>query len=183
MEPFLRVERPPSMEKSGPGLADDNDNHYHIFMEQTRTETAALRDYLSSRGLRMTAPRSAVLEAFLGMERHVGAEELLEAARRLDPGIGQATVFRTIKLLAEAGLAREAVSADGARRYEHAFRHSHHDHLVCRSCGAVVEFVDPAIERAQEAVYQRYGYESAGHRMELIGVCPACAKAAKGKKA
>jgi Fur family transcriptional regulator, ferric uptake regulator len=143
-------------------------------------ERAALEGYLRDRGLKMTDTRETVLEAFLKMERHVTAEELLEAARRADPSIGQATVFRTINLLAEAGLAREACSDDGTRRFEHAYRHEHHDHLLCVSCGKVVEFRDAAIERAQEAVYRANGFEPVGHRMELKGVCRRCSGTKKG---
>ncbi len=145
-------------------------------------EREALEEYLRDRGLKMTGARETVLDAFLGLERHVSAEELLEEARRIDPSIGQATVFRTIKLLAEAGLAREACPDEGARRYEHAFGHEHHDHLVCERCGAIVEFRDEAIERAQGAIYRRHGFAPSGHRLELRGLCPSCARGAgKGR--
>ncbi|MBN1520203.1 MAG: transcriptional repressor [Spirochaetales bacterium] len=141
-----------------------------------REERAVLERYLKERGLKMTAARETVLEAFLGLETHVTVDDILEAARALDPGIGQATVFRTMKLFADAGLAREACRDDGGRQYEHAWRHAHHDHLTCVDCGKVVEFVDPAIEKAQEAVYRRYGFTSSGHRLELFGRCPDCSK-------
>ncbi|MBU0927374.1 MAG: transcriptional repressor [Spirochaetes bacterium] len=144
-------------------------------------ERAILERYLRGRGFKMTKARETVLSAFLGLESHVSADAVYEAARAIDPGIGQATVFRTIKLLADAGLAREACRDDGARRYEHAYNHAHHDHLTCVACGAVVEFVDSEIERAQDSVYKRFGFESSGHRLELFGVCPDCAKAAPGR--
>jgi Fur family transcriptional regulator, ferric uptake regulator len=144
-----------------------------------RKERALLEGYLREHGQKMTSRRETVLEAFLKLERHVTAEELLEAARRLDPGIGQATVFRTIKLLAEAGLAREACSDEGTRRFEHAYGHEHHDHLVCVECGAIREFKDDGIERGQEAVYAKTGYLPSGHRLELLGVCPVCARKAE----
>jgi len=137
-------------------------------------ERAILEGYLKSRGLKMTKARDTVLAAFLGLESHVSADAVYEAARLIDPGIGQATVFRTIKLLSDSGLAREACRDDGARRYEHAYNHAHHDHLTCVQCGTVVEFIDPEIERAQESVYSRYGFMSSGHRLELYGLCPRC---------
>lgn len=139
-------------------------------------ERAALERYLLARGLKMTRARRTVLEAFLGLESHVSAEAVFEAARLIDPGIGQATVFRTIKLLSDAGLAREASRDDAARLYEHAFNHAHHDHLTCVRCGAVVEFIDADIERAQDGVYRRFGFVSSGHRLELYGLCPDCQK-------
>jgi len=148
-----------------------------------QNERSVLESYLSERGLKMTGPRETVLEVFLGIERHVTAEDLFEAVRKIDPHIGQATVFRTIRLLADAGLAREACRDEGPRRYEHALGHEHHDHLVCVSCGTIVEFSDEHIEKAQAAIYEKYSFEAVGHRFELFGRCPACAggKAAKVK--
>ena len=137
-------------------------------------EKMAFEAYLRKRGQKMTGPRVTVLDAFLRLESHVTAEELLSAARRIDPTIGQATVFRTIKLIAEAGLARGACPDEGARRFEHAYRHTHHDHLICVGCGAVVEFQDEAIEKAQKSIYRAYGYKPSGHRLELQGYCSSC---------
>ncbi len=139
-------------------------------------ERKVLEAYLRQRGQKMTGPRETVLDAFLRLESHVTAEELLSATRRIDPTIGQATVFRTIKLFADAGLARGACPDEGTRHFEHAYRHAHHDHLICVGCGAVVEFHDEAIEKAQEAIYRAHGYKPSGHRLELRGYCPSCAK-------
>lgn len=138
-------------------------------------EHARLESYLKERGQKVTKARKAVLEAFLELEGHVTAESLLAAAKKIDPGIGQATVFRTVKLLAEAGLAREACQDEGARTYEHAYKHSHHDHLRCERCGKIVEFYDKTIERAQEAIFKQYGFTARGHKMELTGLCADCA--------
>lgn len=132
--------------------------------------------YLGEKGFKMTGARSAVLEAFLSLERHVSVEELLAAARRVDPTIGQATVFRTIKLLESSGLAREARRGEGSRLYEHAFNHVHHDHLVCVLCGRTIEFMDEGIEEAQRRVYEASGFEIVSHQLELRGICPACGK-------
>jgi Fur family ferric uptake transcriptional regulator len=145
-------------------------------------ERSVLEAYVRKRGRKMTGPRETVLDAFLGIERHVTAEELYEAVRRIDPKIGQATVFRTIKLLVDAGLARETCRDEGPRRYEHSYRHEHHDHLICVDCGAIVEFGDGAIEKAQAAVYRSFGYEATGHSLELFGRCPACQKAASSAR-
>jgi Fur family ferric uptake transcriptional regulator len=139
-----------------------------------RREYDLFEEHLRRRGLKMTEPRRTILEAFLSLESHVSAEGLLAEARRRDPRIGQATIFRTIKLLAEAGLAREACEDSGGRQYEHAFLHAHHDHLICVSCGKIVEFSDEAIEAAQAAVYRSCGFEPIGHRLELRGTCPDC---------
>ena len=130
--------------------------------------------FLRTKNLKMTRPREIVLEAFVRTEGHLSAEDIFDAARRIDPGIGQATVFRTLKLLAEAGLARDACQDEGPRRYEHSYHHTHHDHLLCTDCGKIVEFFDQGIEKAQEEVFRRFGFEPRGHSMELRGLCPEC---------
>jgi len=139
-----------------------------------REERILFEGYLRTKNLKMTSPRETVLEAFLENEGHLSAEDVLAAARRIDPGIGQATVFRTLKLLSEAGLARDACQDEGPRRYEHAFRHSHHDHLLCVGCGKIIEFCDPAIEKAQNRIFGSYGFKAVGHVMELKGLCADC---------
>ena len=141
-------------------------------------ERILFEGYLRTRNLKMTSPRETVLKAFLENEGHLSADDILAAARRLAPGIGQATVFRTVKLLADAGLARDACQDDGPRRYEHAFHHSHHDHLLCVRCGKMIEFCDPAIEKEQEKIFRSHGFKAVGHTMELKGLCADCSSEA-----
>ncbi|MEL7556273.1 Ferric uptake regulation protein [bioreactor metagenome] len=132
--------------------------------------------YLRNKGLKMTSARETVLQAFLRSEGHLSAEDLLAAAKRIDPGLGQATVFRTLKLLADAGLAQDACKDEGPRRYEHVYKHSHHDHLVCVGCGRLIEFCHPQIEKAQNEIFKEFGFRATGHRLELRGLCADCAK-------
>jgi len=139
-------------------------------------ERLLFEQFLRSRGLKMTLPRETVLHAFLKTKGHVSADDIFAATRRLDPGIGQATVFRTVKLLSEAGLARDACQDEGPRRYEHAYHHAHHDHLLCVRCGKIIEFCDPAIEKAQDAIFAQHGFRAIGHVMELKGLCADCAR-------
>lgn len=135
---------------------------------------AKLKDHMDSRGLRSTGQRQAIIEAFLAANRHVSIEELLQLVRAQDPGIGYATVYRTLKLLAESGLAHERQFGDGLTRYELADDEGHHDHLICLACGAIQEFENEAIERAQEKIARGHGYELRSHKLELYGICPAC---------
>lgn len=130
--------------------------------------------YLRKRGQKITGPRKTVLDAFLNLESHVTAEEILKAARGIDPTIGQATVFRTIKLITGAGLASEACSDEGGRRFEHAYGHSHHDHMECLRCGRIIEFVSPDIETLQEKVCREHRFRPAKHRLTIQGICAEC---------
>lgn len=131
-------------------------------------------DFLRQRRLNMTPQRAAIVESFLETEGHFSSEELCARARRLDPAIGQATVYRTLKLLVESGLAGALVAGDGPTLYEHSYGHAHHDHLVCLFCGLKVEIVDSEIERRQEHLARTHGFRMVSHNMVLYGYCPKC---------
>jgi len=89
--------------------------------------------------------------------------------------VGLATVYRTLQLLKDNGLIAEHRFGDRCRRYEQA-QTSHHDHLICLGCGAVIEFQEPLIERLQEKAARRHGFSAEHHRLELYGYCRACAR-------
>jgi Fur family ferric uptake transcriptional regulator len=101
-------------------------------------EKKALADYLDSHSLKHTKQREAILDVFLSARGHITGEELHARVRESNPRIGYTTVYRTMKLLCEAGLAMERHFDDGVARYE--IEHEHHDHLVCVRCGKIVEF-------------------------------------------
>lgn len=134
----------------------------------------ALKDYLKSRGFKFTPQREAILNEFLKVETHISADGLYSILRQKDPTIGQATVFRTMKLLADAGIALPVEFQDRVIRYEHRLGHQHHDHLICTSCSAIVEFSNEEIEKLQQAVSENFGFLLTGHRMDLFGLCPKC---------
>lgn len=131
-------------------------------------------DYLRRRGLNMTPQRAAIVETFLDAEGHFSCDELCAKVRKVDPAIGQATVYRTLKLLVDSGLAEPLVAGEGPVLYEHSYGHGHHDHLVCLGCGAKVEIVDEEIERRQEQLAAGYGFSLTRHSMILYGLCPRC---------
>ncbi len=116
-------------------------------------------------------------DVFFRSGGHLTVEELLQRVRECDPRIGHATIYRTLKLLKDCGLAHERRFGDGASRYEVALDDEHHDHLICLDCGKIVEFEDDAIERAQEAVAMQHGFELLVHRHELYGRCSECRRA------
>ena len=99
---------------------------------------------------------------------------------RTTPPSARPTVYRTLKLLADAGLAKAVEFGDGAVRYELLYGQVHHDHLICEQCGINVEVVDPAIEKLQEQVAARHGFALTGHKLYLYGLCPECLKKRPG---
>ncbi|MBX2801398.1 MAG: transcriptional repressor [Myxococcales bacterium] len=129
------------------------------------------RDFLNTQGLRFTKQRQAIAEVFFGTEGHLSLPELLDLARRRHSSVGYATVYRTMKILAESGLATEHKFAEGSVRYEPAFEGEHHDHLICVTCGRIVEYEDHEIERLQEELARKHGFRVVSHRHEIYAEC------------
>ena len=140
----------------------------------------AFSDYIAKQGLKNTPQRRLIVDVFFKSGEHLSTEELYDQVRAVDEGVGQATVYRTLKLLCEANLAREMHFGDGTARYEPIADDSHHDHLICTACGRNQEFVDEDIERRQEELAARYGFVLTSHRMYLYGVCDNCRKGGAG---
>jgi Fur family transcriptional regulator, ferric uptake regulator len=129
------------------------------------------RAYLADKKLNITSQREAIVDQFLRTEEHISIEELLARVRRRHARVGYATVYRTLKLLVDSGLAIERHFGDGQSRYEVAG--DHHDHLICAACGLILEFEDDEIEALQEKIAQRLGgFTVVRHRHELYGLCP-----------
>jgi Fur family transcriptional regulator, ferric uptake regulator len=128
--------------------------------------------YMLKKRLRSTNQRRLIVDTFFGGDPHISIEELLAEVRKRDSKIGYATVYRTLKLLTECGVASERRFGDGASRYELADDASaHHDHLICVTCDAIVEFEEPRIEELQEEVAAQHGFKLTTHRLEMYGVC------------
>jgi Fur family transcriptional regulator, ferric uptake regulator len=139
-----------------------------------------LNAYMLKKGLRSTDQRRLIVETFFHSDNHVSIEELLARVRATDPRVGYATVYRTLKLLTECGVANERRFGDGLTRYELADDVTHHDHLICVGCGDITEFEEPRIEELQERVARKYGFELRSHKHELYGVCPKCLAKGRG---
>ncbi len=131
-------------------------------------------DYLKKKNLKLTDQRGRILNVFLKTQRHLSAEDLYNIVRKNDASIGQATVFRTLKLLCGADIAKEVDLGDGKTRYEHKCGHEHHDHLICTRCGRFIEAMDPEIERLQKKLCRRFAFTPQYHKMEIFGVCKKC---------
>ena len=137
------------------------------------------RAYIQDRRLNTTSQREAIVEQFLRTRDHVSIDELLGKVRKRHPKVGYATVYRTLKLLVDSGLAVERQFGDGQARYE--VVGDHHDHLICMKCGLILEFEDDEIERLQDKIAERLGgFSVLRHRHELYGLCPKAAGEAMG---
>jgi len=139
-------------------------------------EIEILKGYLREGKLRFTPQRKTILEAFLNYAGHVEVEDLFHIVREIDSTIGIATVYRTMNILVDCGLARDNILSKGHKTFEKLYHQSHHDHLICTLCDKIVEFEHPLIEKYQLEICQTYGFTLRQHKMEIYGVCVDCQK-------
>lgn len=139
-----------------------------------REEKKIFHNHLKRTHLKRTDQRDLILDVFLDTEGHVSVEELYELVKKRDASVGFTTVYRTVKLMAEAGLAHEVRFIDGRARYEHEYEHPHHDHLICTECNAIIEFYSQEIERLQEEIARQHGFRIRDHSHRMFGICASC---------
>ncbi|MBQ9406807.1 MAG: transcriptional repressor [Desulfovibrio sp.] len=142
--------------------------------QENRTQVTEFLEFMGRKGLNITQQRRSIAEAFFDLPGHHSLEEFYQHISQRDAGIGQTTVYRTLKLLCDAGLAMEIHFSDGITRYEIARPSKHHDHLVCLECGKIVEICDERIESIQKELAERYGFRLRGHVHNLYGICADC---------
>lgn len=142
--------------------------------EKFAVEKSIFDQHIQASGLRRTGQRNLILETFLGTEEHLTADDLYSLVQKLDPSVGHTTVYRTLKLLTDAGLAREVRFGDNKTYYEHHYNHEHHDHMICTDCGRVIEFFSPDIEALQDEMADKFGFRPTHHSLRLWGICKDC---------
>ena len=131
--------------------------------------------FLADRGLRYTAERRALVHLIFEKHRHFEADDLLVWARRSRPRVSRATIYRTLELLVKSGLVRQMTLGDkSAQHYEQVYGIPHHDHLICLRCGKVQEVSSASLEREQDALCNRHGFEAHHHDLEIFGLCRRC---------
>jgi Fur family ferric uptake transcriptional regulator len=134
---------------------------------------------LAQSGYRITRPRRAVIRALLEDEGYSNPAEVRERARRYCPTVGLVTVYRTLDLLSELGFARRIHTEDGCHSYA-AANHGHRHPLICRRCGAAVEFEGCDLAPFLARLSRETGYVIEDHLLELVGLCTACQMEAVG---
>ena len=135
--------------------------------------------HIQKQGLKRTAQRDLILAVFLREEQHLSSEDLYRLVQKEDPTIGHTTVYRTLKLLTDASLAREVRFGDGRTHYEHNYKHQHHDHMICAECGKIIEFFSAELEAIQDAMAAKHKFEVTQHLLRIIGICAECRRAKK----
>jgi Fur family ferric uptake transcriptional regulator len=137
-------------------------------------EKEVLAEHLRSKNLKRTDQRFNILETFLSTTGHISAYEFHALVRKHYPYIGFSTVYRTLRLFTECGLANEVNFGDGRARFEKAFKRVNHGHLICVNCGHTEEFTSSAIEKEQNRIVNEFDYKPQGFRFEIYGLCKKC---------
>jgi Fur family ferric uptake transcriptional regulator len=132
------------------------------------------RRYLRDHNLPVTQQREAVASAVFFADAHVSVGDIERVLREQRLAVGKATVYRTLTVLASAGLVQEHDFGEGFKRYEPLVAQSHHEHLICLSCGKVVEFSSERLERMKALIAEEHGFRHHHHHLEIYGICRDC---------
>jgi len=130
---------------------------------------------LQSKGYRLTPQRIMVVDALHSAEQHISAEEIFELVRVKYPYANISTVYRTLELLKELGLAAEISIGDGIMRY-HARENSRHHHLVCTSCGCLIDLPEHELEPLRDVLEKNHRFKADINHLAIFGLCSGCRK-------
>lgn len=147
-----------------------------------KADKRKFRDFLREKGLKFTKEREAIVDEVLSRKGHFDLEELHIAMKRDGSRVSRASIYRTLPLLLESGVLEEVERTDKHAHYEHTPAREHHDHMLCVSCGKVIEFYSGALERLQARLCTEQEFDGIGHTLEIKGYCKKCSgkKAGKG---
>lgn len=143
-----------------------------------KSELEIFAEFLTHKGMRLTAEREAVLSEVFAEHDHFDIDELFLRLRQKGQRISRASVYRTLPLLVGSGLVNEVYFEDGHLHYEHIYGHDHHCHLRCLGCRKIFEFKDEGVLKAERRIARANGFEATWHKMEIFGYCSQC----RGKK-
>lgn len=134
-----------------------------------------LKSVLKSKGMKYTEQRGIILQILLSLDEHLSAEEVQNIVKDKYPeqNIGIATIYRTLNFLEEVNLISSISFGTDGKKFE-CNHEQHHDHIICTSCGKIVEFYDEAIEKKQEKIALKNGFKITDHTMQIYGICQKC---------
>ena len=132
--------------------------------------------FLQQAGQKLTSERAALVREIFSTHYHFEADELLFKMKGKNVKISRATVYRTLELLVKSGMVRRVHLGEDHYHYEHVRGDSHHDHLICTTCGGVIEFHDEALEQRQREICEKKRFTPTFHNLQILGVCDSCRK-------
>jgi Fur family transcriptional regulator, ferric uptake regulator len=137
-------------------------------------EIKRFQEFLQKQGLKLTSERTALVRHIFSTHYHFEADELLFKMKEQNVKISRATVYRTLELLVKSGLVRRVHLGEDHYHYEHVTGNSHHDHLICTTCGNVIEFHDEVLEQRQIEICEKKKFTPTFHNLQILGVCDSC---------
>jgi Fur family transcriptional regulator, ferric uptake regulator len=143
-------------------------------MPSVQREIDRFQTFLAAQGQKLTRERTGLLREIFSIHYHFEADELLFRMKEKGAKISRATVYRTLELLVKSGMVRRVHLGEDHYHYEHVRGDSHHDHLICTTCGSVIEFVDEDLERRQREICERKRFKPTFHNLQILGVCESC---------
>jgi Fur family ferric uptake transcriptional regulator len=148
------------------------------FNDRTVDYEQLLNDFkilLKKNALKFTIQREVILETLYNLDEHLTPESLHNLLQQKFPElkIGIATVYRTLSLLEESNIVTSLSFGAQGKKYELGAK-NHHDHLICTKCGSITEFVDEEIEKRQDKIANKLGFNMQDHSMQIYGICQNC---------
>jgi Fur family ferric uptake transcriptional regulator len=137
-------------------------------------EKQKFREFLTTKGLKLTKERDEILNEILIMKKHFDPEELFIRLKTKGSKVSRASVYRAIPLLIESGFIEEVERVDRHAHYEKVSEDQHHDHMICIKCGKVIEFYSPTLEMLQDEICQKEKFKGIRHTLEILGYCEKC---------
>jgi len=137
------------------------------------------REYLKNKRLKFTKERALILRNIAVRDGHFDPEELYIGMREKGLKVSKASIYRTLPLLLESGLIEQVERTEKHAHYEKTFGRNHHDHMLCISCGSIIEFYSEALEDLQNKICNKKGFSGITHTLEIKGYCSKCRKRKK----
>lgn len=139
-------------------------------------EREEFQEFLKRKGCRVTEERLRLLEGIQYKHGHFNADDLVTHFRKQGMKVSRDTIYRNIPILLEAGILEQSFKKSRDTFYESTRQKKHHDHILCRNCGKVVEFKDPSVEKMQRHIAAQRGFKLEYHCHQLVGLCKKCRK-------
>jgi Fur family ferric uptake transcriptional regulator len=139
-------------------------------------ESKIFKSFLGEKGLKLTKERIAILREVFSFHGHFEPEHLYFRMKDGGSKASRASVYRTLNLLVESGLIAKVTRTEKGNVYEHTFGHGHHDHMICESCGKIIEFYSEKLENLQNEICARNRFNGISHTLEIRGHCDQCRK-------
>ena len=164
-----------------------NDDRYRLPADDERRSRRLAEErferYLRDHDLKLTPERRAILREFYRIHEHIEADELLFHLRRSNVRVSRATVYRTLDLLVQAGLARRIRLGKDHAYYEHILGREAHEHMICLGCDRIIEWLDPELTGLVFRNCEAQRFSPARHSLQVFGYCEDCADTSEAEEA